>query len=324
MRIACRHAKSKSPTGTASMHARAPGSSSVASHFRCNVSLVSGVRRASARSIVAVMLLAAAVGTTIRVETDGPDEAGGDDARWSSLLSDGFGRAGRSAAVRAAGRAHGELRAPRHRRVRRHRHRPRAARLARDARSRALHDPAGAGRRPRSRASTTRIARSAAASSKALHGAMTSGDAPGEFGAFLDVHWMILNDPTLSEAPKRIIAEQRCNAEWALTQQMDVLVEQFEQIEDPYLRERKADVVQVVERVLKRLMGKPGALPPPRRRGADDPGRARPVAGRRHPVQAAPLRRVPHRPRRRDVAHRDRRAQPQRPGGRRDAQRARS
>jgi phosphotransferase system enzyme I (PtsI) len=96
-----------------------------------------------------------------------------------------------------------------------------------------------------------------------LHSALTSGDVPGEFGAFLDVHWMILNDPTLSEAPKRIIAEQRCNAEWALALQMGVLVEQFEQIEDSYLRERKADVVQVGERVLKRLMGRPGTLPPP-------------------------------------------------------------
>ncbi len=97
---------------------------------------------------------------------------------------------------------------------------------------------------------------------EALHGAMTSGDAPAEFGAFLDVHWMILTDPTLSEAPKRMIAEQRCNAEWALTQQMNVLVEQFESIEDPYLRERKADVVQVVERVLKVLLGKPGGVRP--------------------------------------------------------------
>jgi len=96
-----------------------------------------------------------------------------------------------------------------------------------------------------------------------LHAALTSGDLPGEFGAFLDVHWMILNDPTLSEAPKRIIAEQRCNAEWALALQMNVLVEQFEQIEDSYLRERKADVVQVGERVLKRLMGRPGTLPAP-------------------------------------------------------------
>jgi phosphoenolpyruvate-protein phosphotransferase (PTS system enzyme I) len=95
---------------------------------------------------------------------------------------------------------------------------------------------------------------------ESLHTAMTAGDVPGEFGAFLDVHWMILNDPTLSDVPKKIITEQRCNAEWALTQQMGVLVEQFDQIEDPYLRERKADVFQVGERVLKRLMGRPGAL----------------------------------------------------------------
>jgi phosphotransferase system enzyme I (PtsI) len=97
---------------------------------------------------------------------------------------------------------------------------------------------------------------------ESLHGAMTSGDAPAEFGAFLDVHWMILTDPVLHEVPKRTIAEQLCNAEWALTQQLGVLVEQFEAIEDPYLRERKADVVQVVERVLKVLMGKPGSVRP--------------------------------------------------------------
>src|SRR5438552_2221285 len=80
-----------------------------------------------------------------------------------------------------------------------------------------------------------------------LHGAMTSGDAPAEFGAFLDVHWMILTDPTLHEVPKRTIAEQLCNAEWALTQQLGVLIEQFDMIEDPYLRERKADVAHVLE-----------------------------------------------------------------------------
>jgi phosphotransferase system enzyme I (PtsI) len=94
----------------------------------------------------------------------------------------------------------------------------------------------------------------------ALSTAMSAGDAPAEFGAFIDVHEMILNDPTLSEAPRKIVAEQRCNAEWALAQQMGVLVEQFDEIDDQYLRERKADVVQVVERVLKRLMGKPGPV----------------------------------------------------------------
>jgi phosphocarrier protein HPr len=63
----------------------------IASRFRCEVSLVSGMRRASARSIVAVMLLAAAVGTTVRVETDGPDEQAAMTA-IVSLLSDGLER----------------------------------------------------------------------------------------------------------------------------------------------------------------------------------------------------------------------------------------
>ena len=94
----------------------------------------------------------------------------------------------------------------------------------------------------------------------ALRIATKVGDAPAEIGAFIDVHWMILSDPTLVEVPRRVIAETRCNAEWALVQQMNVLVEQFDEIEDTYLRERRADIVQVVERVLKRLLGKPGPI----------------------------------------------------------------
>jgi len=81
--------------------------------------------------------------------------------------------------------------------------------------------------------------------------------APAEFDAFLDLHILILSDPTLSTVPKELIETQRVNAEWALKQQMDTLLAQFDQIEDDYLRERKADVVQVVERVLKALLGHP-------------------------------------------------------------------
>jgi phosphoenolpyruvate-protein phosphotransferase (PTS system enzyme I) len=80
-------------------------------------------------------------------------------------------------------------------------------------------------------------------------------DAPAEFGAFINLHRMILEDSSLSHAPREIIRERRCNAEWALVQQMETLVEQFEAMEDPYLRERKGDIQQVVERVLKALMG---------------------------------------------------------------------
>jgi phosphoenolpyruvate-protein phosphotransferase (PTS system enzyme I) len=85
--------------------------------------------------------------------------------------------------------------------------------------------------------------------------------APQEFGAFIDVHQMILADATLSLAPLDLIGSQQCNAEWALKLQLDQLLEQFDAIDDPYLRERKGDILQVVERVMKVLSGKPGYIP---------------------------------------------------------------
>ena len=94
-----------------------------------------------------------------------------------------------------------------------------------------------------------------------LQKSVTEGHARAEFSAFLDLHLMILDDPMLSEATHSTIAQTLCNAEWALTQQMHELLAQFEQIEDAYLRERKADVVQVVERVLKAMLGYPRHLP---------------------------------------------------------------
>lgn len=82
-------------------------------------------------------------------------------------------------------------------------------------------------------------------------------NAPAEIGAFIGTHLMILSDRALSELPKDIIRSESCNAEWALKLQMDDLVAQFEEFEDDYLRERKQDVVQVVERVIKVLLGHP-------------------------------------------------------------------
>ena len=101
----------------------------------------------------------------------------------------------------------------------------------------------------------------------ALKATAASSQAHGEVGAFVDLQLIMLADPLLVDAARSVIQERRCNAEWAMVQQMDHLVAQFEQIEDAYLRERKADVVQVVERVVKDLVGHPGHLPPKRRDG---------------------------------------------------------
>lgn len=80
-------------------------------------------------------------------------------------------------------------------------------------------------------------------------------NAPAELGAFLSLHIMLLSDPTISREPRELVESQRCNAEWALKLQCDTLVAQFDAIEEDYLRERKHDVLQVIERIFKNLGG---------------------------------------------------------------------
>ena len=79
--------------------------------------------------------------------------------------------------------------------------------------------------------------------------------AAAELAPFVNVHLMLLEDGAFSEAPREIIREQRCNAEWALRTQLDELTAQFDDIQDEYLREREADVRQVAERVFTALAG---------------------------------------------------------------------
>ena len=86
--------------------------------------------------------------------------------------------------------------------------------------------------------------------------------AAAEFDAFLDLHLMILADEHINLASRKMIEQEQCNAEWALKVQMDALVAEFEAFDDAYLSERKTDVVQVVERMLKKLTGHPGHVPP--------------------------------------------------------------
>lgn len=80
-------------------------------------------------------------------------------------------------------------------------------------------------------------------------------NAPTELGAFISLHLMLLTDVTLSREPIDIIEQQSINAEWALKLQTEKLAEQFDAIDDEYLRERKQDMLQVAERIYKNLVG---------------------------------------------------------------------
>ncbi len=95
-------------------------------------------------------------------------------------------------------------------------------------------------------------------------------DAPSELAALLDVHLMLLHDETLTTATKHWIADRHYNAEWALSAQLEVLARQFDEMEDEYLRERKADLEQVVEQMLRSMAPDPAH--------ADRPAAAEPRA----------------------------------------------
>jgi phosphoenolpyruvate-protein phosphotransferase (PTS system enzyme I) len=80
-------------------------------------------------------------------------------------------------------------------------------------------------------------------------------DTADELHALLDVHIMLLQDSAMSDGVKQFIVERHYNAEWALTSQLEVISRHFDEMEDAYLRERKGDLEQVVERVLTRMRG---------------------------------------------------------------------
>ena len=88
-------------------------------------------------------------------------------------------------------------------------------------------------------------------------------EAPHELAALLDVHLMLLQDEELINGVKHWITDRLYNAEWALTTQLEVLSRHFDDMEDDYLRGRKADLEQVAERILRYMKGVASATAPP-------------------------------------------------------------
>ena len=72
----------------------------------------------------------------------------------------------------------------------------------------------------------------------------------------LDTHVMLLEDKMLVDSTIKRIKDQRVNAEGALRETMDSIAKKFDALPDEYLRERKHDVEQVGERVLRNLLGR--------------------------------------------------------------------
>jgi phosphoenolpyruvate-protein phosphotransferase (PTS system enzyme I) len=88
-------------------------------------------------------------------------------------------------------------------------------------------------------------------------------EAPQELGALLEVHLMLLQDVELISGVKHWITDRLYNAEWAVTTQLEIVARHFEDMQDEYLRERKADMEQIAERVLRAMKGALTPLAPP-------------------------------------------------------------
>lgn len=88
-----------------------------------------------------------------------------------------------------------------------------------------------------------------------------AADTPPDILAFIDTHLLMLEDPAFNESTISNIREYSCNAEWALQIQSDRLVQIFNEMEDPYLRTRKDDVLHVVRRIQNCLAESPEHVP---------------------------------------------------------------
>ncbi|TAH09901.1 MAG: phosphoenolpyruvate--protein phosphotransferase [Curvibacter sp.] len=96
-------------------------------------------------------------------------------------------------------------------------------------------------------------------------------EAPQELSALLDVHLMLLQDEELESGVKHWITDRLYNAEWALTTQLEIIARHFDEMEDAYLRERKADMEQICERILRAMKGMQSPVVPPVHRSARNP-----------------------------------------------------
>jgi phosphotransferase system enzyme I (PtsI) len=90
-----------------------------------------------------------------------------------------------------------------------------------------------------------------------------------ELASLFDAQLLMLDDPLLVSRVADIVRTQRVNAEWAVQQAFHEFSSVFDEVADPYLRERKGDVADLAGRVKMNLQ-QGGATPRDLLRGLDE------------------------------------------------------
>ena len=81
-----------------------------------------------------------------------------------------------------------------------------------------------------------------------------------QYARIFDAHLLILEDRWLVEECSATIQAQGVNAEYALQEVLEPVRQAFSRVEDGYLRERRSDVDDVGDRVLRNLLGQRGSF----------------------------------------------------------------
>jgi phosphotransferase system enzyme I (PtsI) len=79
-----------------------------------------------------------------------------------------------------------------------------------------------------------------------------------ELAAIFDAQLLMLEDPMLVSRAATIVCEERVNAEWAVQRALDEIAAVFDDVDDPYLHERKGDIHDVTGRLRMNLRDEKG------------------------------------------------------------------
>jgi phosphotransferase system enzyme I (PtsI) len=81
-----------------------------------------------------------------------------------------------------------------------------------------------------------------------------------QYARIFDAHLLILEDRWLAEQATTVIQNQRVNAEFAVQEVLDPVRQALSRVEDGYLRERRTDVDDVGDRLVRNLLGQRGTF----------------------------------------------------------------
>ncbi len=82
-----------------------------------------------------------------------------------------------------------------------------------------------------------------------------------EHALLFEIHKMMLDDLDYRESVEGLIRSERVNAEYAVAQTASQFADMFRQMDDLYMRERSADVLDVSARVVRLLAGEEVSMP---------------------------------------------------------------